>query len=94
MKPGGHGKRHAIEVINNTHHALSPSDETAFKEKAFEESRLVDTVIINETEHRGVEYHALELKFLTRTTKIPYCKAAGGNFGTVLEELKNCKREK
>ena len=94
MKPGGHGKRHAIEVINNTHHALSPSDETAFKEKAFERSRLIDTVIINETEHRGVEYHALALKFLTRTHAFVYCKAAGGNFGAVLEDLKNCKRGK
>ena len=90
MKSGGHGGHKGIRVVNETRHGLSPGDLEAFREKA---TKLVDTVIVKETEHRGTDYHALELEFLTRKQAFVYCKAAGGNFSDVLEQLKRCKRE-
>lgn len=90
MKSGGHGGHKSIRVINQTRHGLSPSDLAAFREKAPDRA---DTMIVKETAHRGTEHHALELWFLTRTTKALYCKVAGGNFSDVLEQLKNCKQD-
>lgn len=89
MKSGGHGGHKSVRVINKTKHEPSPGDLAAFKEKA---PRGADTMIIEERKHQEMKHHALELWFLTRTSKALYCKVAGGNFSDVLDQLKNCKR--
>lgn len=89
MKSGGHGG--SVRVLNKTKgHGLSHLDIDAIRKKA---PKGVKEMIVEETEHRGVDYHALELRYRTKDGTFLYCKAAGGNFSDVLEQLKSCKRE-
>ena len=89
MKAGGHG----IQVINKTNHGLSHADKDALKANVAKGAGKVTQVIVEETQHRNVEYHALALKYVKGGQTFLYCKAAGGNFSDVLEQLKTCKKE-
>lgn len=88
MKSGGHGG--SVRVVNKTKHGLSHLDLDAIKKKAPKGAK---EMIVEETEHRGVDYHALALRYRTKEGTFLYCKAAGGNFSDVFEQLKSCKKE-
>lgn len=89
MRAGGHG----IRVINETKHPLSHLDTDALKANVTKGVKGVKKVIVEETEHRGIEYHALALRYVTKEGTFLYCRAAGGNFSEVLEQLKSCQRK-
>lgn len=79
-----------IPVDDRTQHDLSPLDLREFRVKA---PPGATRMVVEEEKHTRAGKHHLRLIYTTSRGRFLYCKAAGGSFSDVLEQLKSCTNQ-
>lgn len=82
--------RKIVSAINRTKHPLSAGELREFGARAPAGATRIEVV---ETKHVDVVRHELQLVYTTSRGRFLYCKAAGGSFSDVLEQLKSCTNQ-